>query len=300
MSAAGSNNAERDSDYAKSGDGVYVTKSRSTFSMWLHGKTAPPRTNPAVVFRSADVIQEGYLMKQGLRLKMWTKRYFILRLEERHMTLGYYTSKESLVLCSETPIGPGHMLAPVNTTKHPRRLELRCGTKSLIVEAEDEKSYTTWKKALQEAIRWNHAMVPTKDGSFVQYGKQATEDKLNEERSRTEAAKKMREKQRADEATAAANAANKPNIAIGGVRNSSESITQPRIQQPPSSDVRRQSVTPVTPEVLSVPADPVAAAVGASMEKRNSVQVRRSNGGKPSFSGETQQEAGEPAREVAQ
>lgn len=202
--------ASQDGDSDKTGDGVYVTKSRSTFSMWLHGKTAPTRTNPAVVFRSADVIQEGYLMKQGLRLKMWTKRYFILRLEERHMTLGYYTSKESLVLCSETPIGPGHILAPVNSTKHPRRIELRCGTKSLIVEAEDDKSYTAWKRALQEAIRWNHAMVPTKDGSFVAYGKQATEDKLNEERSRTEAAKKLREKQRADEAAAAANAANKP------------------------------------------------------------------------------------------
>ncbi|RHY20141.1 hypothetical protein DYB32_010098 [Aphanomyces invadans] len=35
---------------------------------------------------------------------MLTKRYFILRLEEKHMTLGYYTSKEDLVLCSETAI----------------------------------------------------------------------------------------------------------------------------------------------------------------------------------------------------
>ncbi|TYZ57465.1 hypothetical protein PybrP1_000816 [[Pythium] brassicae (nom. inval.)] len=179
--------------------------------MWLHGKTAPARANPAaVVFRSADVIQEGYLMKQGLRLKMWTKRYFILRLEERHMTLGYYTSKESLTLCSETPIGPGHVLAPGNAAKHPRRLELRCGTKSLVVEAEDDRAFGAWKRALQEAIRWNHAMVPTKDGSFVAYGQQATEDKLNEERSRSEAAKKLREKQRADEAAAAASAASKP------------------------------------------------------------------------------------------
>lgn len=192
----------------RTGDGVYVTKSRSAFSMWLHGKTVPTRAHPAVVFRQADVIQEGYLMKQGLRLKMWTKRYFILRLEERHMTLGYYTSKESLTLCSETPIGPGHTLV---SSKFPRRLELRCGTKSLIVEAEDEKSYAAWKAALQEAIRWNHALVPSKDGSFVTYGKQATEDKLQEERNRQEAAKRLRQKQRTDDAAAAAaNAANKP------------------------------------------------------------------------------------------
>ncbi|ETN12686.1 CMGC/MAPK protein kinase [Phytophthora nicotianae INRA-310] len=194
----------------KNGDGVYVTKNRSLFSMWLHGKAIPSRSGPAVVFRSADVIQEGYLLKQGLRLKMWSRRYFILRLEERHMTLGYYTSKDSLTLCSETPIGPGHLLGHVNTAKYPRRIELRCGTKVMTLEAEDQKSYEAWKNALQEAIRWNHAMVPTKDGSFVTYGKQATEDLKQEERSRAEAAKKLREKQRADEAAAAANAANKP------------------------------------------------------------------------------------------
>ncbi|KAG3093464.1 hypothetical protein PC122_g6160 [Phytophthora cactorum] len=194
----------------KNGDGVYVTKNRSLFSMWLHGKAIPSRSGPAVVFRSADVIQEGYLLKQGLRLKMWSRRYFILRLEERHMTLGYYTSKDSLTLCSETPIGPGHLLGHVNTTKYPRRLELRCGTKVMTLEAEDQKSYEAWKNALQEAIRWNHAMVPSKDGSFVTYGKQASEDLKQEERSRAEAAKKLREKQRADEAAAAANAANKP------------------------------------------------------------------------------------------
>lgn len=194
----------------KAGDGVYVTKNRSLFSMWLHGKAVPNRAHPAVVFRSADVIQEGYLLKQGLRLKMWSRRYFILRLEERHMTLGYYTSKDSLTLCSETPIGPGHVLDHVNTAKYPRRLELRCGTKVMTLEAEDQKAYEAWKSALQEAIRWNHAMVPTKDGSFVTYGKQASEDLKQEERSRAEAAKKLREKQRADEAAAAANAANKP------------------------------------------------------------------------------------------
>ncbi|KAJ0399629.1 hypothetical protein P43SY_008826 [Pythium insidiosum] len=194
----------------RGGDGVYVTKNRSTFAMWLHGKTAPSRSGPPLVFRQADVIQEGYLMKQGLRLKMWTRRYFILRLEERHMTLGYYTSKESLTLCSETPIGPGHHLASVNTQKHPRRLELRCGTKSMVLEAEDDRAYEAWKNALQEAIRWNHAMVPSKDGSFVKYGKQAMDDKEQEERSRQEAAKRLREKQRSDEAAAAANAANKP------------------------------------------------------------------------------------------
>ncbi|KAL3665476.1 hypothetical protein V7S43_009511 [Phytophthora oleae] len=196
-------------DEDKNGDGVYVTKSRSLFSMWLHGKAAPSKAHPAVVFRSADVIQEGYLLKQGLRLKMWTRRYFILRLEERHMTLGYYTSKDSLTLCSETPIGPGHVLGQVNS-KFPRRLELRWGTKMMILEAEDQKTYEAWKNALQEAIRWNHAMVPTKDGSFVTYGKQASEDQKQEERSRAEAAKKLRDKQRADEAAAAANAANKP------------------------------------------------------------------------------------------
>ncbi|GMF35986.1 unnamed protein product [Phytophthora fragariaefolia] len=194
----------------KAGDGVYVTKNRSLFSMWLHGKAAPPRAGPAVVFRSADVIQEGYLLKQGLRLRMWTRRYFILRLEERHMTLGYYTSKDSLTLCSETPIGPGHVLGHVNAAKHPRRLELRCGTKVMTLEAEDQKAFDAWKSALQEAIRWNHAMVPSKDGSFVTYGTQASEDLKQEERSRAEAAKKLREKQRADEAAAAANAANKP------------------------------------------------------------------------------------------
>ncbi|KAE8894740.1 Extracellular signal-regulated kinase 1 [Phytophthora fragariae] len=191
----------------KAGDGVYVTKTRSLFSLWLHGKAVPSRAQPAVVFRSADVIQEGYLLKQGLRLKMWTRRYFILRLEERHMTLGYYTSKDSLTLCAETPIGPGHALGHV---KHPRRLELRCGSKVMTLEAEDQKSYDAWKAALQEAIRWNHAMVPSKDGSFVTYGAQASEDLKQEERSRQEAAKKLREKQRADEAAAAANAANKP------------------------------------------------------------------------------------------
>ncbi|KAG1704561.1 hypothetical protein DVH05_005492 [Phytophthora capsici] len=196
-------------DEDKNGDGVYVTKSRSLFSMWLHGKAAPSKAHPAVVFRSADVIQEGYLLKQGLRLKMWTRRYFILRLEERHMTLGYYTSKDSLTLCSETPIGPGHVLGQVNS-KFPRRLELRWGTKMMILEAEDQKTYEAWRNALQEAIRWNHAMVPTKDGSFVTYGKQASEDQKQEERSRAEAAKKLRDKQRADEAAAAANAANKP------------------------------------------------------------------------------------------
>ncbi|KAK1944118.1 Extracellular signal-regulated kinase 1 [Phytophthora citrophthora] len=196
-------------DEDKNGDGVYVTKSRSLFSMWLHGKAAPSKAHPAVVFRSADVIQEGYLLKQGLRLKMWTRRYFILRLEERHMTLGYYTSKDSLTLCSETPIGPGHVLGQVNS-KFPRRLELRWGTKMMILEAEDQKTYDAWRNALQEAIRWNHAMVPTKDGSFVTYGKQASEDQKQEERSRAEAAKKLRDKQRADEAAAAANAANKP------------------------------------------------------------------------------------------
>ncbi|CEG41295.1 cmgc mapk protein kinase [Plasmopara halstedii] len=199
----------RESD-EKNGDGVYVTKNRSIFSMWLHGKAVPARSHPAVVFRSADVIQEGYLLKQGLRLKMWTRRYFILRLEERHMTLGYYTSKDTLTLCSETPIGPGHLLGHVNTTRYPRRLELRCGTKAMILEAEDKKTYESWKNALQEAIRWNHAMVPSKDGSFVTYGKQASEDLKQEERSRAEAAKKLREKQRADEAAAVANASSKP------------------------------------------------------------------------------------------
>lgn len=194
----------------KNGDSVYVTKNRSIFSMWLHGKAVPTRSHTAVVFRSADVIQEGYLLKQGLRLKMWTRRYFILRLEERHMTLGYYTSKDSLTLCSETPIGPGHLLGQVNTTRYPRRLELRCGTKAMILEAEDQKAYESWKSALQEAIRWNHAMVPTKDGRFVTYGKQASEDLKQEERSRAEAAKKLREKQRADEAAAVANASSKP------------------------------------------------------------------------------------------
>ncbi|RLN50553.1 hypothetical protein BBJ29_004801 [Phytophthora kernoviae] len=161
----------------KNGDGVYVTKNRSLFSMWLHGKAVPNRSHPAVVFRSADVIQEG---------------------------------KDSLTLCSETPIGPGHMLGHVNSTKYPRRIELRCGTKCMTLDAEDQKSYEAWKNALQEAIRWNHAMVPTKDGSFVTYGKQASEDKMQEERSRAEAAKKLREKQRADEAAEAANATNKP------------------------------------------------------------------------------------------
>ncbi|TMW64053.1 hypothetical protein Poli38472_014170 [Pythium oligandrum] len=204
-----STKAEQEND-GRTGDGVYVTKNRSTFAMWLHGKSVPSRAAPPLVFRQADVIQEGYMLKQGLRLKMWSRRYFILRLEERHMTLGYYVSRESLVLCSETPIGPGHRLAPVNTQKFPRRLELRCGTKSMVLEAEDDRSYESWKNALQEAIRWNHAMVPSKDGSFVMYGKQAADDKAQEERSRQEAAKRLREKQRADEAAAAANAANKP------------------------------------------------------------------------------------------
>ncbi|CAH0482414.1 unnamed protein product [Peronospora belbahrii] len=198
----------------KTGDGVYVTKNRSLFSMWLHGKTLPPRAaTAAVVFRSADVIQEGYLLKQGLRFKLWSRRYFILRLEERHMTLGYYTNKDSLILCAETPIGPGHFLGQVNTLKYPYRLELKCGTKVMILEAEDQRTYQAWKNALQEAIRWNHAMVPSKDGSgcFITYGKQASEDQKQEEQSRAEAAKKLREKQRADEiATAAMNATNKP------------------------------------------------------------------------------------------
>ncbi|KAL0582628.1 hypothetical protein ABG067_007395 [Albugo candida] len=186
-----------------SGESVYITKNRSTFSMWLHGKAHSNRSGPAVVFRSADVIQEGYLFKQGLRLKMWSKRYFILRLEERHMTLGYYVTKESLVLCSETPIGPGHIL---NILKYPNRFELRCGSKSMILEAEDANSFTCWKNALQEAIRWNHAMVLSKDGSTIKYGNRV----IQEERNRVEAARKLQEKQRENEKKTALSNSNKP------------------------------------------------------------------------------------------
>ncbi|KAI9906530.1 hypothetical protein PsorP6_003128 [Peronosclerospora sorghi] len=200
----------------KTADNVYVTKNRSLFSMWLHGKAGPSRAHAAsttttgVVFRAADVIQEGYLLKQGLRLKLWTRRYFILRLEERHMTLGYYTSKESLTLCAETPIGAGHVLGPVNRTKYPRRLELRWGTKVLTLEAEDDHAYERWKTALQEAIRWHHAMVPTKDGSFSTYGQQAADALKQEEQSRLDAAKRVREKQQAADDAVAAVAAHKP------------------------------------------------------------------------------------------
>ncbi|RHY22308.1 hypothetical protein DYB32_009538 [Aphanomyces invadans] len=193
------------------GEGVYVTRKRSMFSKWLHGKGAfsSPGNQPAPVFRSADVIQEGYMLKQGSRFRMLTKRYFILRLEEKHMTLGYYTSKEDLVLCSETPIGPGHALYDISVEGH-RRLELRHGTSSLIVEIESEQDFVKWKNALQEAVRWHHAMVFDGANKVTSYGKKCLDDEAAEALARQEAAKKQRETvAKKAEATATANA-NKP------------------------------------------------------------------------------------------
>ncbi|RHY72965.1 hypothetical protein DYB38_005932, partial [Aphanomyces astaci] len=194
-----------------SGEGVYVTRKRSIFSKWLHGKGAfsSPANQPAPVFRSADVIQEGYMLKQGSRFRMLTKRYFILRLEEKHMTLGYYTSKEALVLCSETPIGPGHALYDISVEGH-HRLELRHGTTSLIVEVETEADFVKWKNCLQEAVRWHQAMVFDGANKVTSYGKKCLDDEAAEALARQEAAKKQRETV-AKKAQAAATAnANKP------------------------------------------------------------------------------------------
>ncbi|CAK4077881.1 unnamed protein product [Aphanomyces euteiches] len=193
-----------------SGDGVYITKKRSAFSKWLHGKgafTSSPQ--PAPVFRTADVIQEGYMLKQGSRFRMWTKRYFILRLEEKHMTLGYYTSKDDLILCSETPIGPGHALYDVSTESH-YRLELRHGSHSMIVEVDLEADFVKWKNALQEAVRWHQAMVFDGKDKVTSYGKKMLDDEAAEALARQEAAKKQRETvAKKAEAAATANA-NKP------------------------------------------------------------------------------------------
>ncbi|ETV93114.1 CMGC/MAPK protein kinase [Aphanomyces invadans] len=149
------------------------------------------------------------MLKQGSRFRMLTKRYFILRLEEKHMTLGYYTSKEDLVLCSETPIGPGHALYDISVEGH-RRLELRHGTSSLIVEIESEQDFVKWKNALQEAVRWHHAMVFDGANKVTSYGKKCLDDEAAEALARQEAAKKQRETvAKKAEATATANA-NKP------------------------------------------------------------------------------------------
>ncbi|EQC34427.1 CMGC/MAPK protein kinase [Saprolegnia diclina VS20] len=189
-------------------DGMYVTRKRSAFSKWLHGKgISSSAKHPAPVFRSADVIQEGYMLKQGTRFRMWTKRYFILRLEEKHMTLGYYTSKEELILCSETPIGPGHAL--LDLTKEGRfRLELRSGTRSMVVEIELEADYVKWKNALQEAVRWHQTMVFDGANKVTSYGKKCIDDEAAEAEARLAAAKKQREtaaKKVEDAATANAN-----------------------------------------------------------------------------------------------
>ena len=154
---------------------VYVTRNRSTLSQWLHGKSIS-RDPSALVFRMADVVRQGYLSKQGTRLKMWTRRYFILRLETHHMTLGYYNSRDDLTLCTETPIGPGHRLFDRSNPRHPFRFELRSGTRSLVLEADSEREYQDWKLSLEEAIRWNDTMVQSASGDVVKYGKKASDD----------------------------------------------------------------------------------------------------------------------------
>ncbi|KAF0700420.1 Aste57867_9045 [Aphanomyces stellatus] len=192
-----------------SGDGVYVTRKRSMFSKWIRGKGAFSSPQPAPVIRSADVIQEGYMLKQGSRFRLWTKRYFILRLEEKHMTLGYYTSKDELILCSESPIGPGHSLHDVTVDGH-LRLELRHGTSSMVLEVEVEADFVKWKNVLQEAVRWHQAIVFDGKGQVTSYGKKCIDDEAAEEMARKDAAKKQRETvaKKAEE-TATANA-NKP------------------------------------------------------------------------------------------
>lgn len=159
-----------------SSSSVYVTKTRSLVSQWLHGKTVHHRRPQELIVRHANVIKEGHLLKQGTRLKMWTRRYFILHLEDHHMTLGYYTGKDDLTLCSETPIGPGHRLFDKSSAKHPFRLELRSGTRALVFEAEGLEAFTSWKVALEEAIRWHDTMVNIGEGGHVvKYGSQALE-----------------------------------------------------------------------------------------------------------------------------
>ncbi|OQR81894.1 mitogen-activated protein kinase [Thraustotheca clavata] len=189
-------------------EGVYVTRKRSALSKWLHGKGISSSTkNPAPVFRSADVIQEGYMLKQGSRFRLWTKRYFILRLEEKHMTLGYYTSKEELILCSETPIGPGHSLVDASKEGH-HRLELKCPSHTMVLEVEIEADFIKWKNALQEAVRWHQTMVFDGANKVTSYGKKCIDDEAAEAEARMIAAKKQREtaaKKVEDAATANAN-----------------------------------------------------------------------------------------------
>ncbi|OQR85076.1 mitogen-activated protein kinase [Achlya hypogyna] len=192
---------------ATTDDGVYVTRKRSAFSKWLHGKGISASGSKAPVFRSADVIMEGYMLKQGTRFRMWTKRYFILRLEEKHMTLGYYTSKEELILCSETPIGPGHSIHDVSKDGR-HRLELRSGTHNMVLEIDNDNDFQKWKATLQEAVRWHQTMVFDGANKVTSYGKKCIDDEAAEAEARLAAAKKQREtaaKKVEDAATANAN-----------------------------------------------------------------------------------------------
>lgn len=183
-------NKELEKSRSTSND-VYVTRTRSVMSQWLHGRTI--RRNPSeLIFRSADIIKEGYLQKQGTRLKMWTKRYFILRLEIHHMTLGYYTSRDDLTLCLETPIGPGHRLFDRSTSKHPYRLELHSGSRSLVLEADSSDDFSSWKIALEEAIRWNETMVKGEKGKVETYGNHAKKQIEAEKKTKNELLEKKK------------------------------------------------------------------------------------------------------------
>lgn len=170
---------------------TYVTKNRSVLAQWLHGKSTT-KDEASLVFRMADVVRQGYLLKQGAKLKMWSRRYFILRLESHHMTLSYYTSQEDLTLCTETPIGTCHRLYDCSTEKHPNRLTLKNGTDSMMLEAEDSTSFQLWKDALEEAIRWNNAMVASSEGDeLVKYGDKVSRDQaLNDSKAHGESKKK--------------------------------------------------------------------------------------------------------------
>ena len=83
-------------------DNVYKSNKPSSLGTWIRGRRAWSPSADRAIFTGADILERGYLEKQGSWRKNWKSRYFILR-SDTH-SLCYFNNHVDMLLLGEVVI----------------------------------------------------------------------------------------------------------------------------------------------------------------------------------------------------
>lgn len=129
-------------------------------------KNANVNARDVDLFSDADIVQSGYLVKQGSFWKTWRRRYFVLRRDLPVMS--YFSSKDDLMKLGEIAIDESTTVEPAPKDGFPNRFIVEHKGRKLVLLAEttENESMESWVKCIESCIEFRKTLAKRASGSF--------------------------------------------------------------------------------------------------------------------------------------